>query len=336
MDLLSGRVVVQGCSPSWRGIKSPRVPLLLGSWAATGSSAFPGCSCALAVCRNGSAVVPFAKKKRKGYSVEPPDGEETKDGASDEIDREVEDVDGEEEEEEGSKEDAGDDDDIVDDDDSDNDDDYDFEDDFESDDEQDLYVGDGGAGGGVALAGTWWGKEALALAEEVSASFDGDLKIYAFKATANLEIRVRIEKMSTRYGSPTIDDIEAYTIAYRAKLDDAESAGRIPKNVSLEVSSPGVERVIRVPDDLERFKERSMYVRYVTTSEDAATPQEGDGVFRLISYDVDLCECTWGIADVKINRQQTGKGRPLSKKQREWRLQTPFESLKLVRVYSEC
>ncbi|SPT18461.1 unnamed protein product [Triticum aestivum] len=331
MDLLSGRVV-HGCSPSWRGVKSLRFPPLLGSWAA-GSSAFPGCSCALAVCRNGSAVVPFAKKKRKGYSVEPPDGEETKDGASDEIEGMVEDVDGEEEG--GDEEDAGDDD-IVDDDDSDNDDDYDFEDEFESDDEQDLYVGDGGAGGGVSLAGTWWGKEALALAEEVSASFDGDLKIYAFKATANLEIRVRIEKMSTRYGSPTIDDIEAYTIAYRAKLDDAESAGRIPKNVSLEVSSPGVERVIRVPDDLERFKERSMYVRYVMTSEDAATAQEGDGVFRLISYDVDLCECTWGIADVKINRQQTGKGRPLSKKQREWLLQTPFESLKLVRVYSEC
>ncbi|KAM3387128.1 hypothetical protein ACQJBY_010164 [Aegilops geniculata] len=332
MDLVSGygRVVVQGCSPSWRGIKPPRFPLLLGSWAAAGSSALPGCSCALAVCRNGPAVVPFAKKKRKGYSVEPPDGEETKD---DEIEGEVEDVDVEVEE--GDEEDAGDYD-IVDDDDNDNDDDYDFEDEFESDDEQDLYVGDGGAGGGVSLAGTWWGKEALALAEEVSASFDGDLKIYAFKATANLEIRVRIEKMSTRYGSPTIDDIEAYTIAYRAKLDDAESAGRIPKNVSLEVSSPGVERVIRVPDDLERFKERSMYVRYVMTSEDAATAQEGDGVFRLISYDVDLCECTWGIADVKINRQQTGKGRPLSKKQREWRLQTPFESLKLVRVYSEC
>ncbi|XP_037485696.1 uncharacterized protein LOC119364340 [Triticum dicoccoides] len=332
MDLVSGRVVFQGSSPSWRGIKPPRFPLLLGSWAA-GSGAFPGCSCALAVCRNGSAVVPFAKKKRKGYSVEPPDGEEEKDDVPDEIEREVEDVDGGEDE--GSKEDIGNDD-IVDDDDSDNDDDYDFEDEFESDDEQDLYVGDGGAGGGVSLAGTWWGKKALALAEEVSTSFDGDLKIYAFKATASLEIRVRIEKMSTRYGSPTIDDIEAYTIAYRAKLDDAESAGRIPKNVSLEVSSPGVERVIRVPDDLERFKERSMYVRYVMTNEDAATPQEGDGVFRLISYDVDLCECTWGIADVKINRQQTGKGRPLSKKQREWRLQTPFKSLKLVRVYSEC
>ena len=106
--------------------------------------------------------------------------------------------------------------------------------------------------------------------------------------------------------------------------------------ITLKVSSPGVERVIRVPDELERFKERAMYVRYVATGEDVAMPQEADGVFRLISYDVDLCECTWGIADVKINRQQTGKGRPLSKKQREWRLQTLFKALKLVRVYSEC
>ncbi|VAH32570.1 unnamed protein product [Triticum turgidum subsp. durum] len=106
MDLVSGRVI-QGCSPSWRGIKPPRFPLLLGSWAAAGSSAFPGCSCALAVCRNASAVVPFAKKKRKGYSVEPPDGEEEKDDVPDVIGGEVEDVDVEEEE--VGEEDAGDD-----------------------------------------------------------------------------------------------------------------------------------------------------------------------------------------------------------------------------------
>lgn len=322
MDLVAGRVV-HGCSPSGICVKPSRLRLMLSSWALVGG-AFPGWFCPLSVCGNASLLVPFAKKKRKGYSEEPPD-EEKNNGVADDMECE------EEEEKEEEEEDVSDDG-IVDDDDGD----YDFEDDFESDDEQDLYVGDGGAGGGVSLAGTWWGKEALSLAEQVSALFDGDLKIYAFKATANLDIRVRIEKMSTRYGSPTIDDIEAYTIAYRAKLDDAESAGRIPNNVSLEVSSPGVERVIRVPGELERFKERAMYVRYVTRSEDEATPQEGDGVFRLISYDMDLCECTWGIADVKINRQQTGKGRPLSKKQREWRLQTPFESLKLVRVYSEC
>jgi hypothetical protein len=74
-----------------------------------------------------------------------------------------------------------------------------------------MEAGDGGAGGGVSLAGTWWGKEALALAEQVSESFDGDLKIYAFKATANLEIRVRIEKMSTRYISILV---HAYAVTY--------------------------------------------------------------------------------------------------------------------------
>ncbi|XP_066347323.1 uncharacterized protein [Miscanthus floridulus] len=324
MDLVVGGVV-HGRLP----VRPSRFRLLLGllpSTTAAVSAAFSGCPCPPIVRRNAPAVVPFAKKKRKGYSEDPPDEE-----VSDDFTGELEEDEEVEEEEDFDAEEG----DIMDDDEE-FEDDYEFEDDFESDDEQDLYAGDGGAGGGISLAGTWWDKEALALAEQVSASFDDDLKIYAFMTAANLTIRVRIEKMSTRYGSPTIDDIEAYTIAYRAKLDDAESTGKIPKNISLEVSSPGVERVIRIREELERFKERAMYVRYTTTSDEAATPQEGDGVLRLISYDMDLRECTWGIADVKINRQQSGKGRPLSKKQREWRLETPFESLKLVRLYSEC
>nr|ACG43983.1 hypothetical protein [Zea mays] len=319
MDLVV-ESVVHGRLP----VRPSRFPLLPGSLPSTTvalSAAFSGRPCPPIVRRNAPAVVPFAKKKRNEYIEDPPD-EEVADDFTDELEEDFDDA----------KEDEGD----VMDDDEEYEDDYDFEDDFESDDEQDLYAGDGGAGGGISLAGAWWDKEALALAEQVSASFNDDLKIYAFKTAANLTIRVRIEKMSTRYGSPTIDDIEAYTIAYRAKLDEAESAGKIPKNISLEVSSPGVERVIRIPEELERFKERAMYVRYTTASDEATTPQEGDGVLTLISYDMDLRECTWGIADVKINRQQSGKGRPLSKKQREWRLQTPFESLKLVRLYSEC
>lgn len=318
MDLVV-ESVVHGRLP----VRPSRFPLLPGSLPSTTvalSAAFSGCPCPPIVRRNAPAVVPFAKKRNE-YIEDPPD-EEVADDFTDELEEDFDDA----------KEDEGD----VMDDDEEYEDDYDFEDDFESDDEQDLYAGDGGAGGGISLAGAWWDKEALALAEQVSASFNDDLKIYAFKTAANLTIRVRIEKMSTRYGSPTIDDIEAYTIAYRAKLDEAESAGKIPKNISLEVSSPGVERVIRIPEELERFKERAMYVRYTTASDEATTPQEGDGVLTLISYDMDLRECTWGIADVKINRQQSGKGRPLSKKQREWRLQTPFESLKLVRLYSEC
>lgn len=40
-----------------------------------------------------------------------------------------------------------------------------------------------------------------------------------------------------RYGSPTMDDIEAFSFAYRLRLDEAEAAGTIPKDISLEVPS---------------------------------------------------------------------------------------------------
>lgn len=101
------------------------------------------------------------------------------------------------------------------------------------------------------------------------------------------------------------------------------------------MSSPGVERILRIPQDLDRFKDRPMYVKYATEMAVTGSTTESDGVFRLVSFDLDINCCTWGLADVKINRDKAGKGRPLSKKQREWRLNTPFDSLRLVRLYSE-
>ncbi|XP_034676314.1 uncharacterized protein LOC117907062 isoform X1 [Vitis riparia] len=219
----------------------------------------------------------------------------------------------------------------------DDDDDYDdkdWEDEYLADDAE-VYVGDGGEGGGISLAGTWWDKEALLMAEEVSMSFEGDLKIYAFKTLVNSTIQVRIEKLSNKSGSPSITDIQAFSSIYRAKLDEAEIAGSVPENLSLEVSSPGVERVVQIPQELDRFKERPMYVKYVTEGVAPGSTIESDGIFRLVSFDLEANCCTWGLADVRINRAKAGKGRPLSKKQREWRLNTPFDSLCLVRLYSE-
>lgn len=105
----------------------------------------------------------------------------------------------------------------------------------------------------------------------------------------------------------------------------------------IQVSSPGLERVVRIPQDLDRFKERNMYVKYVTPGDQDATssPGESEGVFRLVSFDLETKCCTWGIADVKINREKAGKGRPLNKKQKDWRLTTPFDSLCLVRIYAD-
>lgn len=101
------------------------------------------------------------------------------------------------------------------------------------------------------------------------------------------------------------------------------------------MSSPGVERVVHIPNDLDRFKDRPMYVKYVSEMPETDSYSESDGVFKLLSFDLETKSCTWGIADVRINREKAGKGRPLSKKQREWRLITPFDSLRLVRLHSE-
>lgn len=90
--------------------------------------------------------------------------------------------------------------------------------------------------------------------------------------------------------------------------------------------------MVRVPQDLERFKDRPMYVRYTTEGDDE---EERDGVLRLESFDLETKRCIWGLADVKVNREKAGKGRPLNKKQKEWRLDTPFQSLVLVRIYAD-
>ncbi|XP_019174356.1 PREDICTED: uncharacterized protein LOC109169908 [Ipomoea nil] len=215
----------------------------------------------------------------------------------------------------------------------DNDDDFFYDESFEED--AKLFFGDGSGGGGIALAGTPWDKKALEIAEEVALSFDGELGIYAFKTQKNAHIEVRVERLTNKSGSPSMADIEAFSSAYRARLDEAESLGSIPNNLSLEVSSPGVERVVRVPEDLDRFKERPMYVKYVSEGIKSGMPTEHDGVFRLESFDLETSVCTWGLADVRVNREKAGKGRPLSKKQREWRLDTPFDSLLMVRLHSE-
>ncbi|KAG8493832.1 hypothetical protein CXB51_011121 [Gossypium anomalum] len=218
--------------------------------------------------------------------------------------------------------------------DNDDDDDDFFEEEY-TEDETELYVGDGAGGGGISLAGTWWDKEALLLAEDVCQSFGGDLGIYAFKTLSNSSIQVRIERLTNKSGSPSMEDIEAFSVSYRAKLDEAELARSVAENITLEVSSPGVERVVRIPQDLDRFKDRSLYVKYVTEVADSGKLLEADGVFRLVSFDMETKCCIWGLADVRINREKAGKGRPLSKKQREWRLETSFDSLRLVRLYSE-
>lgn len=101
---------------------------------------------------------------------------------------------------------------------------------------------------------------------------------------------------------------------------------------TLQVSSPGAERVVRIPQDLERFKDLPMYVSYIETSSDSSS-EEKDGILELESFDVESGSAKWKLANVRLNRDLAGKGRGMNRKQRDWRLDLSFENTRMVRLY---
>lgn len=98
---------------------------------------------------------------------------------------------------------------------------------------------------------------------------------------------------------------------------------------SYQVSSPGAERLLKIPDDLERFKELPVRVRY--TSDEYGTV---DSVLLLDSVDARSANCVWKLANVKENRAGN-KGRPFTRKQKDCRLHLPFPQINRVSLYLE-
>jgi hypothetical protein len=48
--------------------------------------------------------------------------------------------------------------------------------------------------------------------------------------------------------------------------------------------------------------------------------QEKDGVIMLDSMETESESCVWKLANVEENRDPESKGRPLSRKQKDWRI----------------
>lgn len=126
----------------------------------------------------------------------------------------------------------------------------------------------------------------------------------------------------------------------------------------LLVCAAGAERPLRLPQDLERFQELPLTVEYYaaassTPADTAAAPPaaasasgaSGSGaeqlaatrgalvkqVLQLQAFDAEAGTSEWQVANVKANLP--GKGRQLSKKQREARIVIPLASIKGARVY---
>lgn len=75
-----------------------------------------------------------------------------------------------------------------------------------------------------------------------------------------------------------------------------------------------------------------MYVKYRLRSEKGEVEEEEE-ILELVGVDEESGSATWKVANVRINREVAGKGRGLTKKQRERRMQVLFGDVEIVRVY---
>ncbi|XP_010551377.1 PREDICTED: uncharacterized protein LOC104822006 isoform X2 [Tarenaya hassleriana] len=204
-------------------------------------------------------------------------------------------------------------------------------DEWEEEEEAEPQIGDGGDGGGVVLRGVPWGERALSIAVEVLKQFSSDVKLFAFRTSPRGYIYVRLDKLSNEYGCPTMEELEGFSQEYKKRLDEAGAAKIVPEDLALEVSSPGAERLLIVPDDLNRFKEMPMRVSYI--EETNSRKAEKSAVFLLESVDSESEHCVWKLADVRENRDPESKGRPLSRKQKDLRFNLPFEAHRRITLY---
>ncbi|KAF3541370.1 hypothetical protein F2Q69_00020296 [Brassica cretica] len=197
--------------------------------------------------------------------------------------------------------------------------------------EVEAKLGDGGDGGGVVLRGVPWGERVLSIASQVLKESEKDLQLFAFRTSPRGYVYIRLDKPSHEYGCPSMDELEEFSREYKKRLDDAGDAQVVPEDLALEVSSPGAERLLKVPEDLHRFKEMPMTVSYEEEANSRKTVKST--VLLLESVDAESEICIWKLADVRENRDPESKGRPLSRKQKDLRFKLPFSVHMMITLY---
>ncbi|KAK9855458.1 hypothetical protein WJX84_006745 [Apatococcus fuscideae] len=173
-----------------------------------------------------------------------------------------------------------------------------------------------------------WAMVTLEATQKVlSAPSQQHLQLYLFRAVAKgTRLDIRLDKPEDPYGSPSMEDTEQFLRALTSELEAAIGPEETD-NIDIEVSSPGVERAVRIPGELQRFQEIPMTVEYELDNDRLDTR-----VLELMECNTETGSSLWKLADVKRNR--AGKGRPkLSNKQAQQRFDIPIRNLRKVRLF---
>eukprot|EP00894_Picocystis_sp_ML_P003432 jgi/Pico_ML_1/53949/g4405.t1 len=178
--------------------------------------------------------------------------------------------------------------------------------------------------GQVEVGDEDWGKTILSVVQDVlgpdrSPKLE-QCRLYSLRVFPRQAlVDVRLDRLDNKYGSPTMEDIETFSREFNARIDLAVQEHAVPDDISVEVSSPGANRSVQVPEALERFREVPMDVTYREESETFCQ------AFELVEVLSQEGFAVWKLADVRANRQHGGKGKPMNKKLRETRWKLSFE-----------
>eukprot|EP00892_Ulva_mutabilis_P000056 jgi/Ulvmu1/10050/UM059_0100.1 len=172
-----------------------------------------------------------------------------------------------------------------------------------------------------------WAKTVhAALSDFLNSPEAEELDVFLFKTYPDKRVEVRIDKLTDKYGSPNLGDLQAVGAAVNVRLLEQlgeDAAGEI----EVAVSSPGAERPVEW-DELERFSELPLWVVFTDNSEDS------EAVTRTHVLEVEEMKegaAIWKLSDVKAN--SPGKGRKMNKKMREQRWTLGDSDIQGMRIY---
>lgn len=186
--------------------------------------------------------------------------------------------------------------------------------------------------GQVEVGDEDWGKTVLSMVEDIlgpnrSPKLE-QCQLYSLRVFPKQSlVDVRLDRLDNKYGSPTMEDIETFSREFNSRMDLAVEEHAVPDDIAVEVSSPGANRSVKFPEALERFRQVPMDVTY---REESGTFCQAFELVEVLPQDG--C-AVWKLADVKANRQQGGKGKPMNKKLRETRWKLSFDDTLEVRLH---
>jgi len=174
-----------------------------------------------------------------------------------------------------------------------------------------------------------WGERALDCARQVLAEIKeetGDIELYSFRISpASFKVDIRLDKLDDQFGSPSVDHLTKFSRLLNTRLEENGA----PEEIWVNVSTPGAERRIRVPEELLRFQNLPMKLKY---SAEEKGEEETQVKYLTFTGLPDADTSTWHLADVRANRPD-GKGRKLSKKKLEAEIVIPVANIKKVNLH---